>query len=372
LGVIPTPGLAYLTGKSDAAAGVMVTASHNLYGDNGIKVFNGKGGKLNDKTEDKISEAITDGVPSRGRFGNWTQTPGRADEYVKFLVDSAEGVSFDGLRVVVDTANGAASGIAKKVFSRLGADVIAIADKPDGRNINQGCGAPHLFEEGYKGQTPIQEAVIAHDADLGVAFDGDADRVIMTDQYARVVNGDHIMYILARANGLDGVVATVMSNLGAENAMRAHGIEMVRTKVGDRYVLEGLSETGYQLGGEQSGHIILPETLATGDGMLAAIQTIRAVRELGITLAEWRDQVHLLPQALINIPGYPKESLDDPAVQEYLEGVTAGLGDRGRLLVRGSGTEPLIRVMVEAPDADYAAAAAVAGLTELFGNIAHA
>lgn len=371
VGIIPTPGLAYLTRESNAAAGVMITASHNPHTDNGIKVFDRNGGKLTDDTETHVNNLMVNGAPSRGNFGRWTPTAGRASEYADFLVNSAEGARFDDMTLVVDTANGAASGIAEQVFSRLGANVIPQADRPDGRNINLECGAPHLLEEGARATsaTALQRSVTRHGADMGIAFDGDADRTILTDEYGRVVDGDHLMYILAKSQGLEGVVATVMSNLGTEKAMQKNGIDMVRAKVGDRYVLDGLRETGYRLGGEQSGHIILPEILATGDGMLAAIQTVRAVRESGRSLAEWRDEVDLLPQTLINIKGYDKALLEDPKVKEYLERVAADMGDAGRLLVRPSGTERKIRVMVESPFAEEAAIATVSGLQKLFDEL---
>ena len=277
LGVMPTPALAYLTRESNAKAGGVTTASHNPYEDNGVKYFDKNGDKLTDKAQDNFSRLL-DGaipIPSRRR-GTQRINPNTISQYEDFLVASAEGVSFDGLRMVIDAANGAASESAGRVFPRLGADVVMRANKPNGRNINEDCGATHTG--------PLQEAVVSGGYGLGVAFDG-----------------DHIIYTLAVASQAEkdarkrhkGVVVTHMTNLGTENALRAAGIDVVREDVGDRYVLHGLAETGYKLGGEQSGHIILPELLATGDGMLAAIQTIKAVRASGKSLAEWRDEVRL-------------------------------------------------------------------------------
>jgi len=361
VGVIPTPGLAYLTRESDAAAGIMVTASHNKYSDNGVKVFDRTGGKLTDETETTMNGMITGGVAGRGSFGSWLHSTERVVGYENFLVASAEGTDLTGMRIAVDSANGAASGIAARVFTRLGADVMAVADKPDGRNINAGCGATHT--------EMLEETVVENGLDLGVALDGDADRLMLVDGLGRKFDGDHIMYTLATAGGHDGVVATVMTNLGAEQAMRGNGIDVIRAGVGDRYVLEGLRESGYRLGGEQSGHIILPERLATGDGMLAAIQAIRAVRESGLSLAEWRDQVELLPQALVNIPVPDKRLLGHESVRAYIDEVTDRLGGNGRVLIRPSGTEPLARVMVESPDAHEAAMAAAAGLERLLAGL---
>jgi phosphoglucosamine mutase len=372
-GVMPTPGLAYLVREGDFAAGAMITASHNKYGDNGIKYFGASGEKLTDGAQDELSSLIEGGVLLSGRNrGVQYENPDAVSRYEDFLVATAEGVSFDGLRMVIDTANGAASGIAGRVFRRLGASVVMRADKPDGRNINENCGATHTG--------PLQEAVTKRHAafgfrrpHMGVAFDGDADRLVMADGRGREFTGDHILYTLAAAsqNEIDarkrhkGIVVTHMTNLGAENAMRAAGVDVVREDVGDRYVLRGLAETGYQLGGEQSGHVIMPYLLATGDGMLAAIQTIRAVRESGMSLEEWRDRVTLLPQSLVNLRGVNKAALGNPDVVEYVSGVTERLNGSGRVLIRPSGTEDMVRVMVEAPDAEEAAQAAASGLRPL-------
>jgi phosphoglucosamine mutase len=363
VGVLPTPGLAYLTREGNVAAGVMVTASHNPYGDNGVKVFDRTGGKLPDETEVTLNGMIVDGVPSRGVPGMVTYNPDRLTAYEDFLVTSAEGMSFEGLTLGIDTAHGAASGIARRVFGdRLGATVVTMGDAPDGRNINDKVGATHT--------AALQRMVVDKQLDMGVALDGDADRLVMVDEKGREFTGDHILYTLGVFGGHEGIVATQMTNLGAEQAMAAKGITLVRADVGDRYVLEGLRQTGYGLGGEQSGHIVMPDLLMTGDGMLAAIRTIRAVRASGLSLAEWRDQVPLLPQSLVNIPVTNKELLRHPDVAAYVDEVTQGLNGSGRVLIRPSGTEPKARVMIEAPDAEQAAERAAAGLQRLLQRLA--
>lgn len=357
LGVLPTPGLAYLTKREDAAAGVMITASHNPYTDNGIKVFSADGRKLTDDTQAKLNKVIGDTLA--GRPGG--QTADRSDliaGYVDFLVSTAQGVRFDGLSLAVDCANGATSTIAAKVFESLGAAVTSLFDKPDGVNINAGCGATDT--------RVLQKTVADQRLMAGAAFDGDGDRLMMADANGRQLNGDHIMYILAVAGGLGGVTATIMSNMGLDAALKSHGITLKRTAVGDRYVLEGLEETGYALGGEQGGHVILPAYALSGDGLLAAVQVLKCVKTTGKSLAQWFDELKLLPQELINIPLADKTLLEKPAVRDYIAAQTAELGTSGRLNVRPSGTEPKARVMVESSDAAARARTIADQLTKLF------
>jgi phosphoglucosamine mutase len=357
VGVLPTPGLAYLTREHEEfVAGVMVTASHNPYQYNGVKVFDGNGDKLPDATEATLNQLITEGVPERpgghSIAGNKFIT-----EYEDFLVASAQGLQLTEFKVAIDAANGAASGIAERVFTRLGAQVTALSDKPDGRNINDHCGATDTKS--------LCQTVVSQQLAAGIAVDGDADRIMMVDAQGRELNGDYLMYLLAVSNMLGGVVATVMSNLGFEKALAQHGIKLERVKVGDRYVLEGLQKTDFELGGEQSGHMIFPELLATGDALLAAVQIVQVLHNTHKTLAEWRDEVTMLPQALVNLEVSDKSAMERPAIQQYIAEQIEALGDTGRILIRPSGTEPLVRVMVEAPQADELAHSIAEKLQEL-------
>ncbi|MDP9131120.1 MAG: phosphoglucosamine mutase, partial [Candidatus Binatota bacterium] len=356
-GVIPTPGLAYLTREGrDFVAGVMVTASHNPYEYNGVKVFDAKGGKLSDDIETRLNSLIEEGVADRGQ-GEANADNKLISSYEDFLVAGAQGLQLGGLTVAIDSANGAASGLAERVFNRLGARVTSLFDAPDGRNINAGCGATDT--------KALRRAVADNKCDLGIALDGDADRLMMVDGQAREVNGDQLMYVLAVSAGLDGLVATVMSNLGFEMSLQDKGIDLERVDVGDRYVLEGLRRTSFSLGGEQSGHIIFPKLLRTGDGLLAAVRVLRAVSDSKKSLGQWRDEVKLLPQALVNIPLADKSLLGRPEVENFLTRQADKLNDSGRVLIRPSGTEPLARVMVEAPDAQKLAETIAAELKEL-------
>ncbi|MFZ1248819.1 MAG: phosphoglucosamine mutase [Candidatus Saccharimonadales bacterium] len=342
--IVPTPGLAYLTAEHpEFVAGVMITASHNTYEFNGVKVFSAQGGKLPDDAEAQLNANIEAGVSDRGQ-GSFTERPELAKEYEDFLVASAGDLRLEGLKIAIDTAHGAASFVAPQVLTRLGAEVVAIGNQPDGRNINIACGATHT--------ELLQETVLSEQCDLGIALDGDADRLIMVDNLGRECTGDHLLYLLGVGEGHQVVVATVMSNLGFEHALNSQGIELQRTGVGDRYVLERLIETGRKLGGEQSGHIILADRSTTGDGLLAAIQVLRVLKQSGKTLAQWRDEVHLLPQSLVNFAIADKTKLNSPEVEAYVQAETEKLGTTGRILVRASGTEPLARVMVEAPEAN--------------------
>jgi phosphoglucosamine mutase len=357
IGILPTPGLAYVTRhKDDFVAGVMITASHNPVEYNGIKVFDAQGDKLSDATEAALNQLIQQDI-SDETPGTSQTDEGLAKQYEDFLVESVQGAMLDGLTIAVDSANGAASGSAERVFTRLGAKVTPLFDQPDGRNINDGCGATDT--------TALKQAVIENRLDLGIALDGDADRLAMVDAQGRLVTGDHILYLLAVSNKLDGVVATVMSNLGLEQSLAKHGIKLERTAVGDRYVLEGLAQTGCKLGGEQSGHIILPDLLKTGDGLLAAAQVLKALADSGKSLSQWYDELELVPQALINLTVKDKSQLENERVKSFIKEQTEQLGSDGRLLIRPSGTEPLVRVMVEADDAQAKAEALAAKLKEL-------
>lgn len=346
-GVLPTPGLAYSTRENDQfVAGIMVTASHNTYEYNGIKVFDSHGDKLTDAAETTLNTLIKSGTPEK-QAGTTRADQALLGHYEDFLVASAPGLDLSGLRIAVDTANGAASGLAQRVLGKLGATVTSLFDTPDGRNINANCGATDT--------SALAQQVVTDTLDAGIALDGDADRVIMIDAQGREVKGDYLLYILAVTGHHSGVVATVMSNLGFELALKSKDIILERTDVGDRYVLEALNRTGYKLGGEQSGHIIFSDILATGDGLLAAVQTLRAVSTSDKNLAQWCDEVTLLPQALVNVHLIEKSLLEDPEVKAFIEAQTAQLAGKGRVLIRASGTEPLARVMVEAEDAQVIA-----------------
>lgn len=361
IGVIPTPGLAYITRENDGyVAGVMITASHNPREYNGIKVFDKNGDKLSDAVEAELNSLIENGVDDR-QPGQKTDNKDLIKSYEDFLVGSAGDFRLDGVKLAVDSANGAASGLAGRVFGRLGAKVTSLFDAPDGKNINAQCGATDT--------NALAAQVVEQNLDLGIALDGDADRLVMIDGRGREVRGDYILYILALSAGLKGVVVTVMSNLGFSQSLERQGIVVEKTAVGDRYVLEGLAKTGYLLGGEQSGHIIFYDLLKTGDGLLAAVKTVKAVAESKRTLAEWCDEVELLPQALVNIPLKNKQSLENPEVKKYLEGLTSEFGNTGRVFIRASGTEPLARVMVEAPQAEAKAKAIAEELQKLIASL---
>jgi phosphoglucosamine mutase len=349
-GVVTTPGVAYLTRTSEFSAGVMISASHNPFEDNGIKVFAGTGYKLPDEEEHEIEEEIfriVQDVYSAGANASLEHTfPVRP--YLDFLL-STLGTKLDGLKLVIDCGNGAASDLAPHLFREAGADVTAICNQPNGRNINLGCGALHL--EG------LRKAVLDSGADAGVAFDGDADRAMLISPLGRIIDGDAEMLIAARRLQKDGhlagnlVVSTVMSNLGLEKALGRLGIEMVRTPVGDKYVLEEMLRRNAPLGGEQSGHVIFREYATTGDGMLTALKLLEtSVREKA-TLDELAADLTVFPQLLVNIRVKERRPLDElPAVVDEIRACESALDGSGRVLVRFSGTEPLARVMVEGPD----------------------
>jgi len=356
-GVLPTPAVAYLVGELDADLGVMISASHNPMPDNGIKLFAHGGHKLADTVEDAV-EARLDQPSDRptGRsIGRVRDRDDAAERYLGHLRSAGTaGPSLGGLRVVVDCANGAASSVAPEAYRRAGAEVITIHADPDGLNINDGCGSTHLG--------PVSAAVREHRADLGIAHDGDADRCLAVDADGAVVDGDRIMAVLALAMreqgelAADTLVTTVMSNLGLHLAMRDAGIAVRTTAVGDRYVLAELRAGGYTLGGEQSGHLVLPGHATTGDGVLTALRLMARMAQTGRPLAELAGVVVALPLVLVNVPVADKAAVATSVqVRDVVAKAETELGDRGRVLLRPSGTEQLVRVMVEAPTEQSAA-----------------
>ena len=349
-GVVPTPAAAFLVKEGNFDFGVMVSASHNPAPDNGIKFFSLGGTKLPDEVEDRIEAAMSEPplAPTGDGVGRITRFADAEDRYVLHLLATLDR-SLEGIHVVVYCAHGAASGISPRVFRDAGATVTVIGSEPDGLNINKGYGSTHL--------EALQEAVLSLGADFGIAHDGDADRALAIDHHGRVIDGDHIMAILAvsmkEAGTLahDTLVTTVMSNLGLRKAMEAHGIALKETAVGDRYVLEELAASGLSLGGEQSGHIIMSQHATTGDGILTGIQLAREVVRTGKSLAELADVMDVFPQVLKNVSGVDRARLaSDEVVSATVAAIEAELGDSGRVLLRPSGTEALIRVMVEAVD----------------------
>ena len=362
LGPVPTPAVAYLTRAQRAALGVVISASHNAYPDNGIKFFSARGTKLSDDWEREVEAMLAEPPQwaTAAALGRARRLDDAAGRYIEFCKSSfSNELSLRGLKVVVDAAHGAAYQIAPKVFHELGADVVAIGCAPDGLNINDGVGATH--------PEALVRAVAEHGADYGVALDGDADRLQVVDAAGRLFNGDELLYVLAidrlardaalrgagaaRHPALAGVVGTLMTNLAVEQALRARGFDFVRAKVGDRYVLEELVQRGWILGGEGSGHLLVLDKHTTGDGLISALQVLQACAQQGRTLAEMLAEVPLFPQVLINVrlqAGADWRANTRLAAEQ--QAVAAELGDSGRLLIRASGTEPLLRVMVEAVD----------------------
>jgi phosphoglucosamine mutase len=348
-GVVPTPGLAFLVADRDADFGVMVSASHNPAPDNGIKIFAAGGVKLPDEVERRIEAAI-DGpklLPTGGDVGRIRVFSDAEDRYVIHLLQSLPH-RLDGIHVVLDCAHGAAAGVSPETFRDAGARVTVIGADPDGININDGVGSTHLDK--------LAEAVVRAGADVGIAHDGDADRCLAVDAQGRIVDGDQIMAILAASMHERGVlkddtlVATVMSNLGLHVAMRERGITVLQTAVGDRYVLEAMNQGGYSLGGEQSGHVIMSEFATTGDGLLTGLHLVAEMARTGKTLAELASIMKVYPQVMINVRDVDRTRVSDEVVQAAVREVEAELGDTGRVLLRASGTEQLVRVMVEAAD----------------------
>jgi phosphoglucosamine mutase len=356
LGVLPTPGVAFLTGALDVDLGVMISASHNPMPDNGIKFLARGGVKLDDDLEQAIEDRLREpwDRPTGGRVGRVEAYDAAVDDYTRHLVGTldAAGRPLAGLKVVLDCAHGAASVAGPRVLAEAGAEVIAICAEPDGLNINDGCGSTHL--------EVLQRAVVEHGADVGFALDGDADRCLAVDHEGTVVDGDQILAVLALAMRdagrlhNDTVVVTVMSNLGFVNALRDEDVRVLQTRVGDRYVLEAMKAQGYTLGGEQSGHVIMSDHATTGDGILTALHVLGRMAEQGRSLKELAGVMTRLPQVLVNVPGVDRARTDDSELAVAVAAAEDELGDSGRVLLRPSGTEPLVRVMVEAPTAEQA------------------
>ena len=359
LGPVPTPAVAYLTRAQRASLGVVISASHNPFADNGIKFFSAQGAKLPDEWELAV-EAALDEPPvwadsaALGKARRLDDAAGRYIEFCKSTFDKE--LSLKGMKLVVDAAHGAAYQIAPKVFHELGAEVVAIGCSPDGLNINHGVGATH--------PQALVEAVKAHGADLGIALDGDADRLQIVDPQGRLFNGDELLFLLAderlgRDEHVPGVVGTLMTNMAVEVALKAKGVPLVRAKVGDRYVLEELVQRRWLLGGEGSGHLLVLDQHTTGDGLVSALQVLQACVRSGQSLSEMLAGLTLFPQTLLNVRFAPgTDWKNNPRLQATQREVAAELGDNGRVLIRPSGTEPLLRVMVEARDAAQALACA--------------
>ncbi len=355
LGPLPTPGVAYLTRTQRASLGVVISASHNPFYDNGIKFFSAQGTKLDDAWEEAVEAALEEAPQwvesaALGKTRRLNDAAGRYIEFCKSTFDS--NLSLHGLRIVVDAAHGAAYHIAPKVFHELGAEVIAIGCEPDGLNINDGVGATH--------PEALALAVRANHAHYGVALDGDADRLLMVDASGRIYNGDELMYLmvqdrLQRGDQVAGAVGTLMTNMAVEVALKAQGVDFVRAKVGDRYVLEVLTEKGWQIGGEGSGHLLALDKHTTGDGLVSALQVLQSCVRSGQSLAQQLSSLTLFPQTLINVRLAPGQDWKSNAqLAQAQTQVQTMLGDSGRVLIRASGTEPLLRVMVEARDAALA------------------
>lgn len=349
LGVLPTPGVAHLTAELGVDLGVMISASHNPMPDNGIKFFARGGHKLADEVEEQIEARLDEGWarPTGDAVGRVVQYEDAVSDYVEHLLSCTPN-RLNGLKVVVDTGNGAAAEASPRALRRMGAQVLAIHSSPDGYNINEGCGSTHLAD--------LREAVVEHGYDVGIAHDGDADRCLAVDAQGNVIDGDQIMAVLALALrdqgklAKDTVVATVMSNLGFKLAMRDAGITMVETGVGDRYVLESMRAHNYTLGGEQSGHVVLLDYATTGDGTLTALHLLARMADTGRSLADLAGVMTPLPQVLINVANVNRSAVaTTPGLNEVVAAARAQLGETGRVLLRPSGTEPLVRVMVEAP-----------------------
>ncbi|MFI3150049.1 phosphoglucosamine mutase [Streptococcus suis] len=360
LGVLATPGVAYLVRTEKASAGVMISASHNPAQDNGIKFFAGDGFKLDDALEAEI-EALLDAEedtlprPSAQGLGDVVDYPEGLRKYQQFLVST--GLELEGMKVALDTANGAAATSARQVFADLGAELTVMAEQPDGLNINEGVGSTHPEQ--------LQELVKETGSQIGLAFDGDSDRLIAVDENGDLVDGDRIMYIVGKYLADKGllakntIVTTVMSNLGFHKALDREGIEKAVTAVGDRYVVEEMRNGGYNVGGEQSGHVILMDYNTTGDGQLTAVQLTKIMKETGKKLSELAAEVTIYPQKLVNIRvenSMKDKAMEVPAIAAIIEKMEAEMAGNGRILVRPSGTEPLLRVMAEAPtdaEVDY-------------------
>ncbi len=357
LGPMPTPAIAYLTRTFHAEAGIVISASHNPHHDNGIKFFSGQGTKLPDEIEMMIEELLDTPmtVAESEKLGKVSRINDAAGRYIEFCKSSVPtSTDFAGLKIVVDCAHGATYKVAPNVFRELGATVTVLSAAPNGLNINDDCGSTHMGN--------LQAAVVAEKADLGIGFDGDGDRVLMVDHTGAIVDGDELLYIIARdlherGRLQGGVVGTLMSNLGLELALADLNIPFVRANVGDRYVIAELLERNWQVGGENSGHVVCFQHTTTGDAIIAALQVLLALKRTGQSLAESRQGLKKCPQVLVNVrfEGGKVDPVQHPAVKEACERVTAAMGGRGRVLLRKSGTEPLVRVMVEGEDQDVVA-----------------
>ena len=373
VGVVPTPAVAYLTRKYKVDAGVVISASHNPVEFNGIKFFDGNGYKLPDALEDEIEELIKSGMegvkfPTGSSVGKIKYRTDAREEYINHAMKAIP-VSLEGKKIVVDCAEGAAFYTSVEALKELGATVVAIHNNPDGTNINANCGSTHMEE--------LMARVVYEGADIGLAFDGDADRLLAVDEKGQRVDGDQIMAIVGNHMKNQGIlkdntiVATVMSNLGFFLMGKAHGINIEQTKVGDRYVLERMKEIGANLGGEQSGHIIFLDENTTGDGLLSALHLLQVLVETGKTLSELSSIMEVLPQALVNarVPNHKKESyMEYPEIAEAIEELSGKFAGEGRVLIRPSGTEPLVRVMIEGKDQEQIEKEA-RNLAELIQNV---
>lgn len=352
-GPLPTPGVAYLTRALRLSAGVMISASHNAYSDNGIKFFAEGGVKLSDEVELEIEAKIDEEMKTQpsARLGRARRINGADDRYIEFCKSTFPTHSdLRGLKLVVDAANGAAYSVAPKVFHELGAQVVSIGDEPDGYNINEKCGATHT--------KTLQAAVLQNEADYGIALDGDGDRLMMVDKNGQVYDGDSLIYVIAKARAgegvnIGGVVGTVMTNMAMENALKACGVDFCRAKVGDRYVLEQLNRRGWLVGGEASGHILCMDKHNTGDGIISALQVLAALQTLNQDLAAVCADWQPYPQTMINVRIGKGQNWQE-ASKTVLAEVEKELEGKGRVVLRASGTEPVVRVMVEARQADWA------------------
>lgn len=351
LGPIPTPGIAYLTRTFRAQAGIVISASHNPYYDNGIKFFSGNGEKLPDETELAIESWLDKPMScvESAQLGKAVRINDAAGRYIEFCKGTVSSLNLRGLKIVLDCAHGATYQIAPAVFAELGATVVTIGAQPDGLNINEGVGSTE--------PEALQARVLQEQADLGIAFDGDGDRVMMVDHRGELVDGDQLLFIIAthaknqgRLNG--GVVGTLMSNLGLELGLKDLGVDFLRAKVGDRYVMQMLNENGWRFGGESSGHLLCLDANTTGDGIVAALQVLQALRDSGTSLHEWQKRMSKMPQVMINVQR--SRQADVMSLPEIIQAIAATeekLASRGRVLLRPSGTEPVVRVMVEGEDA---------------------
>ncbi|QYJ01767.1 phosphoglucosamine mutase [Thalassovita mediterranea] len=354
-GPLPTPGVAMMTRSLRADLGVMISASHNAFEDNGLKLFGPDGYKLSDEIEleieSRMDRALDDKLAAPSALGRTRRVDDAQARYIEIVKATfPRGMRLSGLRVCVDCANGAAYKVAPTALYELGAEVFPIGVAPDGFNINQEVGSTHTLA--------LREAVVKYRADIGIALDGDADRCILIDEKGNEIDGDQLIGLIAgdwKKRGLlarDGVVTTVMSNLGLENYLKSQGLSLERTKVGDRYVVERMREGGFNLGGEQSGHIVVSDHVTTGDGMIAALQALAVMVETGKPLSEIARVFEPVPQKLVNVRYKSEAPLEQDSVKQVISAVEARLGSSGRLVIRKSGTEPLIRVMAEAEDAD--------------------